>query len=126
MKYPVRFFVILLITFCFNIVEANESSSIVYINMDKVMKQSTVGKSLIEQIEKIHSANIKEFKKIEDSIKSEELSIMSQKNILSEEEFSKKMNLLKKKVNEYKKNRKIKIDAVSKKKVLQQLDFLKY
>ena len=117
MKYPVRFFVIILITICFNIAKANESTSIVYINMDKVMKQSIVGKSLIEQIEKIHFSNIKEFKKIEDTIKSEELSIVSQKNILSDEEFSKKINLLKVKVNEYKKNRKNKIDAVSQKKV---------
>ena len=42
---------------------------------------------------------------------------MSQQNILSEDEFAKKINLLKSKVNDYKKNRKIKIDSVSKKKV---------
>ena len=117
MKYRVRFFVIILITFCITIAKANEFSSIVYINMDKVMKTSTAGKSIIEQLEKIHQSNIAEFKTIEDSLKSEETSIMSQKNILSEEEFTKKINLLKKKVSVYKKNRKIKIDLVSKKKV---------
>ena len=117
MKYHVRFFVIILITFCITIAKANEFSSIVYINMDKVMKTSTAGKSIIEQLEKIHQSNIAEFKTIEDSLKSEETSIMSQKNILSEEEFTKKINLLKKKVSDYKKSRKIKIDLVSKKKV---------
>ena len=73
------------------------------------MKKSIAGKSLIEHVNKIHISNINEFKKIEESIKSEESSIMSQKNILSEEEFSKKINSLKKKINDYKKNRKIKI-----------------
>ena len=87
MKYNVRFFVIILITFCITIAKANDFSSIVYINMDKVMKKSAAGKSLIEQLEKIHLSNIAEFKKIEDSLKSEESSIMSQKNILSEDEF---------------------------------------
>ena len=117
MKYPVSFFVIILITFCTTISKANEFSSIVFINMDKVMNKSFAGKSLIEQLEIIHQSNIEEFKKIEDSLKSEESSIMSQKNILSEEEFAKKINSLKKKINDYKKNRKIKVDSVSKKKV---------
>ena len=117
MKYPVKFFVIILITFCFSIVSANESTSIVYIDMDKVMNKSLAGKSLKEQLEKIHQLNIVEFKKAEDSIKSEENKIMSQKNILSDDEFNKKMNSLKEKINNYKKNRKEKIDSVAKMKV---------
>ena len=52
MKYPVRFFVIILITFCFSIANANETLSIVYINMEKVMNKSLAGKSLIEQLDK--------------------------------------------------------------------------
>ena len=67
MKYNVRFFVIILITFCITIAKANDFSSIVYINMDKVMNETIAGKSLIQQLEKIHKLNIKEFKKIEPS-----------------------------------------------------------
>tara|TARA_B100000029_G_scaffold87619_1_gene77679 strand:+ start:1858 stop:2388 length:531 start_codon:yes stop_codon:yes gene_type:complete len=117
MKYPVRFFVIILITFCFSIANANETLSIVYINMEKVMNKSLAGKSLIEQLDKIHQSNIEEFKKSEASIKADENKIMSQKNILSEEEFNKKINLLKVKVDNYKKYRKSKIDNVAKMKV---------
>ena len=117
MKYPVRFFVIILTTLCITISRANETSSIVYINMDKVMNESIAGKSLIEQLEKIHKSNIAEFKKIEDSLQLEESSVLSQKNILAGEEFGKKINSLKKKINDYKENRKQKIDSVSKKKV---------
>ena len=117
MKYPVKFFVIILITYYFNISHADESSSIVYINMEKVMNKSLAGKSLIEQLDKMHQLNIEEFKIAEDSIKSEENKIMSQKNLLSEEEFNKKISSLKKKINNYKKNRKAKIDNVTKMKV---------
>ena len=42
---------------------------------------------------------------------------MSQKNILTNEEYMKKIDLLKKNVSEYKKNRQQKIDIVTKKRV---------
>ena len=116
MKYLVRFFVIISITFC-TISSAEENLSIVYINMEKVMKESMAGKSLIEQLDKIHKVNIEEFKMVEQKLKEEEESILSQKNILSKEEFDKKVNLLKKKINDYKSNRKKKIDSVSKRKI---------
>ena len=116
MKYLVKFFVIILITFCFNTLKA-ENISIVYINMDKVMNETSAGKSLKDQLEKIHKENISEFAKIEENLKTEEASIVSQKNILSSEEYNKKVNILKEKIEKYKKNRKQKIDYVSKKKI---------
>jgi len=60
MKYLVRFFVIILITICS--ISRAENLSIVYVDMEKAMNQSAVGKSLSKQIEKIHKANLKEFK----------------------------------------------------------------
>ena len=116
MKYLVNFFVIILITFGITLSKA-DNLSIVYINMEKVMNESDAGKSLVEQLEKIHKNNLTEFKKTEDFLKEQESLIVSQKNILSEEEFNKKINSLSKKVNDYKKERKTKIDFVSKKKI---------
>ena len=55
MKYLVKFFVIILITFCITIVKAE--ISIVYINMEKVMNQTIAGKSIVQQLEKIHKKN---------------------------------------------------------------------
>ena len=86
--------------------------------MDKVMNQSLAGKDLKKQLDSIHKKNIDEFAKIEENLKSEESSIKSQKNILSEEEYNKKVNLFKNKIEDYKKKRKEKIDYVSKKKKL--------
>ena len=65
MKYLVRFFVIILITFYSITLAKADSFSLVYINMDKVMNETIAGKYLIKQLEKIHKKNIEEFKKIE-------------------------------------------------------------
>tara|TARA_Y100000590_G_C15629624_1_gene980710 strand:- start:871 stop:1398 length:528 start_codon:yes stop_codon:yes gene_type:complete len=116
MKYLVRFFVISLINFCITTASA-ETLSIVYINMDKVMNQTLAGKSLKDQLEKIHKDNIDKFVKIEDSLRIEEESIKSQKNILTEDEYNKKIILWKEKLEKYKKERQEKIDYVSKLKI---------
>lgn len=116
MKYLVNFFVIILITFYVNI-SKSENLQIVYINMDNVMNETVAGKSLQNQIDEIHKINISEFKKIEDNLKKEEAATISQKNILTPEEYKKKIDLLKIKVSDYKIKRKEKIDLVTNKRV---------
>ena len=116
MKHLVKFFVIILITFCPNIVKS-ENLSIAYINMDKVMNETIAGKFLVQQLDIIHKENIAEFKKNEEDLKKQESLILSQKNILAEEEYRNKINLLKIKLNIYNKERQKKIDSVTKKKI---------
>jgi len=101
MKYVVSFFVIILITICS--ISKAENLSIVYLNVEKAMNHSIVGKSLSGQIDKIHKTNLEEFKINEDNLKKEEVLILSQKNVLSEEDYKNKVNLFKKKLNSYKK-----------------------
>lgn len=113
MKYLVRIFVIILITIC-STTSRSEDVIVVYIDMDKVMNQSVAGKSIVKQLEKIHNVNISEFKKIEDELKLEEEKLISKKNILSNDEYIKEVNLFKKKVNDFKTIRKQKIDTVNK------------
>ena len=81
------------------------------------MNETIAGKYLIKQLEKIHKKNIEEFKIIEEDIKTEESSILSKKNILSPDEYNKKVDTLKNKISNYKKNRQKKIDSISKKKI---------
>ena len=115
MKYLVRFFVIILITICS--ISNAEKLSIVYVDMEKVMNQSIAGKTLSRQIEEIHKANLEEFKKNEEELKKEEVLILSQKNILSEEDYKNKVNLFKENLSSYKKKRQEKIDLVTKKRI---------
>ena len=71
MKYLVRFFVIILITFYSITLSKAEALSLVYINMERVMNETIAGKNLVEQLKKIHKKNLEEFKKIEGEIKTE-------------------------------------------------------
>ena len=89
------------------------------------MNQSIVGKSLTSQLDKIHKANLDEFKKNEEDLKKEEVLILSQKNVLSEEDYKNKVNLFKEKLNSYKKKRQEKIDLVTKKKLNATANLLK-
>ena len=123
MKYPVKFFVIILITICS--ISKAENLSIVYVDMEKTMNQSIVGKYLNSQLDKIHKANLKEFKINEEDLKKEEVLILSQKNVLSEEDYKSKLNLFKEKLNSYKKKRQEKIDLVTKKRMKATANLLK-
>ena len=81
---------------------------ILYLDVSRLLNDSDVGKYLNTELSKINKSNIDEFKKIENSIKSEEENILKQKNILKTEEYNSKINDLKNKFNSYQelKNRK--------------------
>jgi len=78
------------------------AEKIVYLNIEKIMKTSKAGKSIIKKINEKNEENLKKFKKIEENLKNDEQDLIAKKNILSEEEFKKKFDLLKKKINDYK------------------------
>ena len=78
------------------------AEKIVYLNIEKIMKQSKAGKSIIKKINQTNEINLKKFKKIEEDLKNDEQDLIAKKNILNEEEFKKKFDLLKKKINDYK------------------------
>ena len=123
MKYLVRFFVIILLTICS--ISNADNLSIVYLDMEKAMNQSIAGKFLKSELDKIHKANLNEFKKNEEDLKKEKTLILSQKNVLSEDDYIKKVNLYEKKLNSYQKKRQEKIDFVTKKKMEATANLLK-
>ena len=115
MKYLVKIFVIIIFLFCNNLSYAE--NLIVYIDMEKILNESKSGMSINKQLEKIHKMNIKEFKKIEDELKKKEESIIAQKNILSKEDYTKKIKILRDNTNSYRKNRQEKINLLTKKRM---------
>ena len=115
MKYLVKIFVIIIFLFCNNLSYAE--NLIVYIDMEKILNESKSGMSINKQLEKIHKVNIKEFKEIEEVLKKEERSIIAQKNILSKEDYTKKIKILRDNANSYRKNRQEKINLLTKKRM---------
>ena len=101
------------------------AEKIVYLNMEKIMKTSKAGKSIILKINETNEKNLKKFKKIEEDLKKDEQDLIAKKNILNEEEFKKKFNLLKKKINDYKSLRQNSINDITNKRRNASSEFFK-
>ncbi len=109
-KYIVLFFLIF-------ITNGNSEQIIAYVDIDKIMKTSLVGKSVLNEIEnKVNSEN-KKFTKIEEQIKKEEKDLNAKKNVYSKDEFEKKFSVLKTKVNKYNIDKKNSLNEINKLKI---------
>ena len=95
--------IILLFTY-FNVVSAN--IKIVFVDMDKIISTSIPGASILTQLNIINLKNLKKFENQKNNLKKNEKKIISQKNILSEEEFQSNVDELKIQVNKYNEDRK--------------------
>jgi len=103
MKYK-SLLVILFIIFYSKTSLSNENI-IVYIDLNKIMNNSIAGKSITSQLENNHKKNISKLKKTEEELKKEESEIISQKNILTKEEYEKKIIDLRDKAKNFRKQR---------------------
>ena len=93
--------------------------------MNKIMLESKAGKSITVELEKLHKNNITTFKQKEEELKKKETSIVSQKNVLSNEKFEKKINSLRKEANEYRIQRRDLINSLTEKRVEAQNKLIK-
>jgi len=93
--------ILFLIFFLVNSNYSFAEENIVYVDINKIINESKVGKSLNDQLKIINDKNIEEFKNTETSLKAEEKDILKQKNILKEEEFNLKVNKLREKYESY-------------------------
>ena len=104
---------IFFIFFFLNINFSYAETNIVYLDLDFIFSNSLVGKYINLEIEKKHKQNIENFKKEEKALKDEEIKIISQRNILKNDEFEKKINELRNKVNLYRKHRQASINNLN-------------
>ena len=80
----------------FSIVQAAEKFA--YVDIDFLLNQSLAGKSITKKLETKYKTNIEKFKITEKELIDKEKKIISQKNILSQDVFKKKINDLKNEV----------------------------
>ena len=81
------------------------SEKIVYLDVEKIMQESIAGKSIISQLKKKREISIYKFKKKEKDIVDKEKKLISQKNVLSKEEFENKIKDLRSDISNYQKER---------------------
>ena len=83
----------------------NAQEKISYVDMEQLMNTSEAGKSITSQLTSLHKKTISELKIIEDQLKEDEAEIMKQKNVISQDEFDKKISILRSKAQEYQKKK---------------------
>ena len=111
MKYLVKFFVVtFFLLICTN---TFADQKIVVLDMTYALNQSTAGNGAQEFLKKTFDDNIKKFTSMEKALKEEEKDLLAKKNILSKEEYGKKMNSLRKKNIDYQTERRSSIDKIT-------------
>ena len=119
-KFLLSFLIILL--FSMNIPLAY-AEKIVYIDMDRIMKLSKAGKNAISKINDQKKKDVSKFQKIEKELKSKEEDLITKKNVISAEEFNKKLENLSKEINNYRTLRQEAIDLSTKSRLNASADF---
>ena len=111
MKYLVKFFVVTF--FLLICTHTFAEQKIVVLDLKYVLNESTAGKGAQEFLKKTFDDNVKKFSGIEKALKEEEKDLLAKKNILSKEEYGKKMNLLRKRNIDYQTERRTAIDKIT-------------
>ena len=91
--------------------------------MDKIMQISKAGKEAISKINDQKKKDVSKFQKIEKDLKSKEEELISKKNVISTEEFNKKLDSLSKEINNYRTLRQEAIDLSTKSRLNASADF---
>jgi outer membrane protein len=91
------FFLILL----FYLYSGNLSAEIFYVDIDKIINQTNVGKHINEEFKKSKKINDTKNLESKDLLKKRENSLISQKNILEVNEFNNRLRLFRKDVNDF-------------------------
>ncbi len=113
MKYFVKFFVV---TFFLLIsTYASADPKIVYVDMKYILNNSKAGKGAQSFLQKSFKDNQKQISAKENELKKKESDLLSQKTILSKEEYKKKTNELRKEVSAYQAERRGSLDKIAKK-----------
>tara|TARA_B100000989_G_scaffold276885_1_gene237440 strand:- start:4651 stop:5172 length:522 start_codon:yes stop_codon:yes gene_type:complete len=116
-----RFLIVNFFFFIFIFTYAEEQK-IVYLNIEKIMQNSIAGKSIKKQLENLYNKNLEKFKKNDEILKNKEKKLISQKNILSQEDFQKELTNLRTEIINFQKEQvrareninKLRIGATSK------------
>ena len=93
--------VIILFILIISTTYANSNDKVRFIDIDFILKNSNLGKSILNEIENLNKKNIDQLRNKEKELKKIEEEIKSKKKILSEEEFNKEVNLLKERIKKY-------------------------
>jgi len=100
-------------------------NKVAYIDLDKILVSTDSGKALFKQLNNLEKLELENLKNEEKAFKEEENKILSTKNLLTQEEYTNKVNVFKKKVSVYQNKKKAIIEGLQKKRNTEVVRFLK-
>ena len=94
-------FFLIIFSFLLIFLKSNANDSIAFIDLDFIAKNSLLGKSVSTQVKKKRAILNDEISKHENQLKEKEKKIISQKNILDQDQFKIKIDELRNMIKEY-------------------------
>ena len=114
MKYKQILFLIIFYNLFF--LNVNAENKIVFLDIDYVINNTSIGKKILNDLNEINENNIKVLKKKESELKNLENKIKSKKNLISEEEYNKEIINLSTKIKDFKDKKNKMVNDFNKKK----------
>ena len=114
MKFKQILFLIIFYNLFF--LNVNADNKIVFLDIDYVINNTSIGKKVLNDLNKLNENNVKILKKKETELKDIENTIKSKKNLVSEEEYNKEIVNLSTKITELKDEKKKMVNDFNKKK----------
>ena len=93
---------------------SNSEEQIVYLDLDNVVTNTKAGKSILNKLEKSKKLALLEFEKKEKDLKKIEAEIKKQKNVISEDEFKKRLIEFRKEISKFRQDKKKVVDEFKK------------
>ena len=116
MNYKKNFIYILIIFF--SIISISKSSeNIAYLDLDKIVKNTKAGKSIINKLKASKDSALNKFEQKEKELKKAEVDINKQKNVLSKEELKSKISDFRKEIASFRNDREKLINDFNTKKI---------
>ena len=112
-----KFFLSLFLFFSIISSPAISDQKIVFVDMDKLVSVSKPGSSIFKQLKDINNKNLNFLKNEEKKFKEQEKKLIAQKNIITEDDFTNKVEKLRSEINDYNLDRKKMIEEFNKLKV---------
>ena len=111
MKHFVKFFVVtFFLLFCTAVVAEQK---IVILDLKYVLNNSKAGKGAQDFLKKSFAESTKKYSDMEKALKKEEQELLTQKTVISKEEYTKRSDNLRKKVIDYQSQRRAAIDKIA-------------
>ena len=111
MKNFIKYFLISFFLLYCSALSAQEKVAI--LDFKYVLNESKAGKSAQDFLRKSLQDNVKKFQDIESDLKKEESDLLTKKSVLSKEEYTKKSDTLRKRVIDYKSQRRAAMDKIT-------------